>query len=282
MKLLICDDKKINTFQLPKNTENFFMINFEFNMDNLVFNEILTLKFNHEKWIIISDDRLSIKNNGTICSEVILEENMVFELKFADMSDFFKVYITPDFSEFISYSINEIEKIDIGSSHDCQIFSQSLINHAVILRKDGYDYIIEKIDSKKSGIYLNSQIFDKARLSIGDNIFIYGIKIIYMKTFILIDKNMENLRISNLRPIVNDNKNIETIITPVNDLEKNVKLYNDSELFVHTPRLKNEIEEIEIIFEEPPEKDIGQKMQVFFFLYYLQNGKNVMKKNVKD
>lgn len=265
MKLLIGDDKKIKCYPLPQKVENFYIINVNLAFNGLLFNETLTLKSENNQWMIIADDKLSIKNNGAVLNSVVLKENIFFELKFADMSDYFKIYVIPDFNNFISYSLNNIDNINIGSANDCAIYHPNLVNLAVSINKDGYDYNIEKIDSKVSS-YLNSYGYNKLKLNVGDVIFVQGIYIIYMKEFISICNFNVPIQISNLNQISNTSSSIATPVTPVNDIEKNVKLYDDSQVFVHTPRLKNNIEEEVILFEAPPQKEDLQKMPAILTL----------------
>ena len=264
MKLLICDERKIKFYQLPKNIENFYMINFDFYQNNILFNEILTLKSKDNQWLIMADDRLSIKVNGAEKSYVFLSENTFFEIKFADMSNYFYIYLLQDFNDFVPYSLNNLELVDIGSSRECKIYCSNLMNTALSLKKDGYDYIIERNDPNLSSSYLNSQVYSRMVLQVGDVIFVHGVQIIYMKDFLLINNFANSVIVSDLSLIQSVDNNIAYPVTPVNDLEKNVKLYNENQLFVHTPRLKNEIEAVQITFDPPPDKEINQKTPAIF------------------
>ncbi len=263
MRLLVCDDRKISYYLLPKKIENFFMINLQFVIDDIEYNEVLTLKSNDNNWNIVADDKLNIKKNGIECNTVSLKENLFLQLKFADMSTYLDIYVIANFVNYVPYSVGNIEKIDIGSAKDCQIYSPNLINLAVSLTRDGYDFFIKRVNSKSSSSYLNSQIYDSSKLNVGDIIFVSGIQIVYMKNFIMINDFMNTVQIKDLTTITSNNV-ISTKVTHVNDLEKNVKLFNESQLFVHTPRLKNEIEEEVIEFEEPPTKEEFQKTPIIF------------------
>lgn len=264
MKLVFGDDKKMYSYILPNSTEDFYMINFTFYTGDLSFNEVLTLKYREEKWHIIADDKLKIKVNNADTSEVILKEFLNFELKFADMSNYFQVYILPDFYEYLRYSIYDADKIDIGSDSNCEIFVENFYNISLSIKNIGMGHLIKRIDSNKFSSYVNGLSYDEKKLNPGDIIFVNGIKIIYMKSFIMINLFNYNAKISNLPKVIESNNGIENPITPVTDIEKNVKLYNDDEVFSHSPRLKTELE-LEIVeFEEPPVKNDEKPMPAIF------------------
>lgn len=264
MKLVFGDDKKMYSYTLPKSTEDFYMINFTFYTGDLAFNEVLTLKYRDPGWHIVADDKLKIKANGADIGEVVLKEFFTFELKFADMSDYFQVYILPDFYEYLRYSIYDAEKIDIGSDNNCEIFIEKFYNVSLTIKNIGMGHSIKRIDSNKSSSFVNGLTYDEQKLYPGDIIFVNGVKIIYMKSFIMINLFNYNAKISNLPKIIDSSNGIENPITPVTDIEKNVKLYNDDQVFSHSPRLKTEVELEVVEFEEPPVKNFEKPMPAIF------------------
>ena len=115
--------------------------------------------------------------------------------------------------------------------------------------------------------YCNAVSYTVTRVDIGDFIFVNGIFIIYMKDYILINEAIKNnLELYRLQLMNFENDNSFNEITPVTDVEKNVKLYNDDQLFVHTPRLKFDIESQEVVVDPPPEKQESQKVPAIFTL----------------
>lgn len=263
MKLYVCDYKKINIFDIPKVSENFFMLNIEFNGEKDIFNETLTLKKLEDAWIINADEKLKIKTNNTDIQFIKLNENTFFEIKFADMTEYFKIFILNDICEFQSYSIYNYDLINVGSSNNCLIECPNLFNEVFKLEKKGLNYWIERTCENKNSVYLNDNVFNHRKLSVGDTIFVDGIRIIYMKDFLLINKFNYNVVVKKLVLIEKKDNGIKTPITPVNDIEKNVKLYTDDKLFTHTPRMKQVIEEKEVSIENPPGSQKSEKMPAF-------------------
>ena len=235
-------------------------------LDGINFSEILTLKAQDGKWKLTSDDKISIKFEGTSVNEIFLKENIFFEVKFADMSTYIKIYVVPDFINFSKYSLSGINELYIGSESNCHIMLPFLINIFATLKKTGYDFYAEKSENKLKGLYINSIESNNIKLSIGDVIFSNGIFIIYMKDFILINDNLNNLKINNLNKTIETDQSVVQQMTPVNDLEKNVRLYTDDQLFVHSPRLKRSIERVPINFDAAPSKSENEKMPAIFTL----------------
>ncbi len=267
MKLLICDYKKMHTYQIPKTTEDFYTISFKYSTDNQTFREVLSLKFANNQCSIVADEKLSILMNNNFCNEVILEENLFFYLKFADMADFFPVYVIPDFSEFVPYQLNGDENLAIGSTQDCNIKYVSPNAEQVVLFRNGPVAFLQRTNMQINATYCNAVSYDITRVDIGDFIFVNGIFIIYMKDYILINEAIKNnLELYRLQLMNFESDNSYNEITPVTDVEKNVKLYNDDQLFVHTPRLKFDIESQEVVVDPPPEKQESQKVPAIFTL----------------
>ena len=263
MKLLICDENCIKTYQIPNEVEDSFVINFTVNIDNIEYREILNFKVLDNKWIVYADDKLNLKSQGTGCNKFLLSVNSSFQLKFINMPEYVDAYVLPDFSKFEKYLINNVEKINIGSSKECEICIPSLVNYSVTLTKNGYDLIAEKKD-KMSSSYINLKQFSNKKLDAGDVLFVSGIRIIYMKSFLMIDDFGLNIQYNGITKIVENESKINSSLTPVTELEKNVKLYDESNLFTHVPRLKEEILQEEVVFDMPPLNSKVQKMPLFF------------------
>lgn len=264
MKLLIGDSKKILNYRLPEISEKFFMINFSYYFKTTIYREVLTLKAVNSNWVIYGDDKLLLKKNGASCENIIINENMSFELKFADMPDYIPIFILSDQCDYEFYNIYNVDNIKVGSDSSCQISCQSLSNKVFEIYKSGLDYMIKHLDENEKSVYLNSNSFIESPLNTGDYIFCNGIKIIFMHDFLMINKFNFNLIFKELVKMSPKNNLIDTPITPVTDIEKSTKLYDENEVFVHTPRFKNEIKNEYVKFDEPPAKEITQKIPAIF------------------
>lgn len=263
MKLLICGNRKIYSFDLPKKVENFYIINFFYEDSSKEYNKVITLKAINNQWTISSDGIIQLKQNGSVINLVSLTENISFEIKYPDLKNYIKVYIAKDIEDYLDYSINSLEIISVGSNSNSNIYIPTIYNDSVNFIKNGYECYIKKIYTNSNDIYLNSFDFGEKKLSIGDVIFVAGIHIIYMGDYLKINEYPE-LRVNNLTKIPKVNNGIVTNIVPPTDSEKNVTLFSYDQVFVHSPRLKLELSNEEIKLDTPPNKEVVEKTPAIF------------------
>ena len=122
MKILIGDEKRIQSFEIPKIADNFYMLNFKYVCNNQTYNETLTLKqVNGESWGIIEDEKLKIYYNGEEYQNTILQENLQLDLVFADLPQICTIYVVSDYIQYVPYTTNNIKEITIGSAANCNI-----------------------------------------------------------------------------------------------------------------------------------------------------------------
>ncbi len=265
MKILISDFKMLHKYQMPDITESLHMINFKFHTQNEIINESITLKAENGKWTIWADDKITILVGGYSVDKVELEENIYFGIKFAGIESFVPIYIVGDGFDYKAYIIKNTEEIYIGSGKNCTIKIAKASDKSVLLQKNQEDWHAIKI-SEDFLSYLNSQYYKAAKLYNGDVLFVEGVKIIFMNNVLLIESKIKEIQV-NLPDFDYGSENNENVeITPVTDLEKNVKLFTDDEIFVHSPRLKNNIELEEIVIDEPPTKEDNVRTPAIFTL----------------
>ena len=267
MKILIGDEKRIQSFEIPKIADNFYMLNFKYVCNNQTYNETLTLKqVNGESWGIIEDEKLKIYYNGEEYQNTILQENLQLDLVFADLPQICTIYVVSDYIQYVPYTTNNIKEITIGSAANCNIHYENPEEEKITITNNNnvWHIVNEKTPIQKT--FINKTSYKTKRLNNGDTIFINGISIIFLNQFILINPYNKQLQINNLQQIAYQQDTGAVEITPVTDIEKNVKLFNEDQLFVHTPQLKNEITQETIYIEEPPAKDSQEKQPILFTL----------------
>ncbi len=262
MKLLIGDQKKLHSFQLPNKIDQLFAINFDYYLDGTYFTEIINLKASNNRWVIYAENKIELKQNDKNCNMIVVSSNSYFEIKYADIPNFIPVFVLPDFVELYQYSISNIGKIDIGSTISCQIYIPNFSQLACSIVKGEKDYYALKNDFGKC--YLNNYSFTKEKLQPGDVLFINGMVIIYMRNYLMLFPYLYQVTVNALPYIEKMKVTNIPLITPVSDVEKNIKLYKENQLFVHSPRLKQEIEEVFFSFELPPQKEVMQKTPIIF------------------
>ena len=262
MKFIITDAKSVHRFRLPQDDQDSYTINLRILLSNNYVNEIITLHKEDKYWTLITSEEYTIYKNEKIIKRVIFNNTLSFDIKFKNYPDLCHVFIMENKLEYLAYRINDLNNISIGSSSDCIVTCQELLEQSAIIEKQEYaDYIYKT--GEYNEVYLNSHAIEKEEILIGDSIFINGITIIYMKNILLISSPVYKVNVEGIDSYKLKEDQIPEL-APVTQVDKNAKLYDESQLFVHLPRLKVENEEKEIEIDEPPSKEITQRTPAFF------------------
>ncbi len=254
MKLIICDTATINTYQLPDKIEDVYIISDIFKSN--VSKETLYLEAYQNYWSIKTDETIQVKSDGKIESRAILKEYTSYQIKFSDSENIVDIYIVPDLEQYMS--LTTIPLITIGNSNDDTICYQSLgINgHQVTIKNTNGYYIIS--EQEGNSLYVNTKKTKQKILQLGDVIFLHGLKIIWMEQYIKINNPQNKVICNNLSNYLEPS--LENTYTQTTDIEKNIKLYNDNQIFFHTPRLKPEIKKEHVKIDAPPEEERNEQM----------------------
>jgi len=260
MKLLICDDKKINYFNVPNNVDDYFMLNYNYNhnIENII------LESSENKWVLTSNSTMQLYTENSPSNKVTIENYKNYKIHFNDINIDVNLYVVPNFEKFYNVRVSS-NTVSIGSS-SCNITyrsNQISQNQATISKDKEYFMIINQNDNQN--IYVNNLKIKNQLLKIGDTIFINGLKIIWMEEFIKINNPNNLVNIAGLS-ILQDNQTVSTKYTETTENEKNLKLYSDDEIFFHTPRLLTMIIPETVNIVPPPEKSVSQKTPILFTL----------------
>ena len=255
MKIYLLDDKKINIYSLPRKIEDPYLINY---ITENGLEETINIIAKDGHWEIDSTPETTFLNNGIKVSNETLQNNSTYQIKFSDVKEPLMFYCLETPIEFKEYDLSAVSEITIGKDQNNSIYYNNLYTNAQsikIIQQSGYWYLDNYgVDQP---IYINRYKANKKLLKLGDTIFINGLKLIWLDKVLKISNPKDEL-IVKLNPhkgTVNDNNNY----TEPTDTEKASTLYNDNQIFFHTPRLKETIKEKEINIQLPPEKKEGDK-----------------------
>ena len=96
------------------------------------------------------------------------------------------------------------------------------------------------------------RIVRREKLHVGDILFINGLKIVWMRTFIVVNNPGGGVKVQGLNlyseQVVSDN----TKYSPVTEEESCIDLYKEDDYFSHTPRLRTVFEDETIVIDAPP------------------------------
>lgn len=256
MKLYIADKTKIYDFNLPARVEDSFLINY---VSPEGVSENITLIADNGKWTLRKNQNYIVKKNVFDIDVDIVENLSFYDISFNDIKDPIKMFFYEAPINYNRYSIMGKTRIVIGGE-ECDIICKSIginQNQVVIELTNGF-WEIKSLDNLVY-TYVNSKRILSSKLNAGDIIFIDGIKIIWMVSFILINDVPDKLQVS--FPIDESQKLLhdDNLCEPVDGTEKYATLYNDNDVFFHTPRLKSEFKKTQVHIDAPPDviKDDG-------------------------
>ena len=252
MKVFLADNQRIKDYFLPTKVEDEFVINY---VSSTGIEETLALSASNNSWIISSGvDKTVYKGVAQIKQEA-LQDNAVYRIKFNDLNDFVTLYCFDTPMKYYDFDIGTRRSIELGNSNTSDIFYNSPLTFTkhIIIHNENGNWIVELATSDPNAMfYINNERAYKKVLRMGDLIFVNGLKIIWMNQYIRI--NNPNNKVSTRLEVHKQYSAGENTYTPPADTEKNIVLYNDNQVFFHTPRITKSIPVEKISIEKPPEK----------------------------
>ena len=262
MKLYFVNNNKINIYSLPTKVEDAFLLNYVYED----IEESLTLLAVDGKWQIESNPDVSIFFGTQKQDKVILTDGLNLQIKFNDLNELLNLYVFDTPLKYFDFELGNITSFRIGKDSSSELIYDNVytgVPHANFNKINGYWYI-DNNKNPDNKIYINNINSNGAYLKMGDVIFINGLKIIWMDSFIRI--NNPNGKVRTTFQPYKEFGNYVNNFTPVNDNEKAIELFGDDDIFFHTPRIKLSYEEKEVHISKPPEKNITKEPPVFLTL----------------
>ena len=267
MKIYLLDNKQINMYSLPKKIEDSFLIKY---ITENGLEETINVIAREGHWEIESNPETTFFNNGMKVSKEVLENNSTYQIKFSDLQEPLLFYCFETPIKFNEYDISTGSEITIGKSQNNTIVYNNVYTNSEsikITKQNGYWFLDD--NGVNQQIYINGYKSSKKVLKLGDTIFLNGLKIIWLEDHIKINTPKDQLTIA-LSQYKNTSQGDNKYTEPT-DTEKASTLYNDSQIFFHTPRLKESIKPQQIEIQIPPLKQEEDKTPAF-----LQIGGTVM------
>ena len=221
------------------------------------------------KYIEIDNKRYNIKvYDKPEKGRIILEEFKMYGVSFQNSNMFFILYCSPTFDDnFVQLDMKKHDEFFIGSDSKNQISYRNKMVANVHCKIYFYEntWMIENYD-KNFGTFVNGKsVGDKPKvLSIGDIIFIMGLKIVVMKDNIFINNPQDNLYYSGEIFTVNNRKIKKTVIRE--EEEKNIELYDEEDFFSRAPRITNLVEKEKVKIDAPPQAQEKEDMPLILTL----------------
>lgn len=295
MKIYIAENNKIIKYKLPSKVEESFLFPYKHSKNKNDY--LINIVSNQGKWYFKNDASIYIDNEQTNQAAVEITEYCHYKLKFKDIEEPGYIYAAPnDETGTRRLSFTSKDNIIIGSEQDCNICYRDDLtapHHASFVYSNDAWYIASSKDENYR-VYLNNKRILSEKLKIGDIIFINGLKIVWMGSFIKINNPANKVTISGniydtQEPETEDN------LKYANDLgnDSNLELYKDDDYFFHRPRLRTILEDEYVRIDPPPENQAPQDVPlifqfgtgltlVFSSLFTVYNGYTQVKEGTKE
>ena len=253
MKIYLFLINQIVSFNLPK--EVFGSFSFDENDNNDT--KLINIEARDGKWVLYSTSNVSILDGNQIIEEIPITENNYYILRRDDIN--YLIYISDLFdSSFKAYSYDSNIDLTIGNSNDCSIvYNFEYIDKPIKIYNKNGQILLEK--NKSTIIYINKKILelDEYYIKNGDQINIFGFKIIFLKELLLMNNpnNMVNINTTSINEYeLNQDQDYQ-------DIEiKDVNLYEKDDYYTKTPRLKRSITTKEIQLSPPPNSEKKEEL----------------------
>jgi len=262
LRVLLIQGNNIQKFVLPEIIDGNYWINY-YNTNNKL-KDLLNVEAVDGKWKLNTNQDVEIYHNNQIITSEFLVDYDYYLLKIHGDSLPMILYIMPTYEQqSFNLKILQDSEFTIGSSeNNAIVYKNGLIAdiHAKFSKVDGLFTVFSM--SNDVGTYVNDTKIAEKVLSIGDVIFLGGIKIIYMGTFIVINNPQGLLRYSSSHFQIQNQINLTYDQKASSDLAE-FELYKDTDYFHHTPRLRTRIEREVVNIDDPPGKESMSEMPWF-------------------
>ena len=265
MRVFILDKEKITKFNLPNKVSGVYAI--DYLPVGSKIKRTVSIEARDEKWIVKSNGSVNIVSGNMIQEVAVLEEYQYQPIQIKGRNDYIGIYCIPSVEEKSTRYLVQNGAITVGSANDTSIsyVNNHVLPHHISINpaQDGSFYITAT-DDDSHFVYLNDKRVKQTKIKVGDVIFLYGLKIIWMGTFLQINQPKDKLFINNFNLVTYNEQTTQdnTQVDPVSDEEMAIELYTDKDYFFHTPRLKQSVINEEITIDAPPQSMQEESMPV--------------------
>src|SRR5574344_792337 len=258
MKVYILDSKKITKYNLPIKVEEDYLINY---IGESGKESVITVAAKNGNWYLKNDG--SADMIGESSDEIVLQNYNMHFLKLTGNENII-LYAMPDQeNELYSLDITNSTSLSIGNDSTCNVYYHNNVIPAKLCEvelKDNNWYLKVLTNTV---VYVNDRIVSSQVLKCGDIIFIYGLKIIWMKDYIKVNNPGHLVNINGLQAYSKDLVE-NNVCSPIPENEKAVELYTEEQYFYHIPNIREVIKDETLVIDQPPQNQ--QKEEIPFWL----------------
>lgn len=254
MRVLLIQGNQIQKFVLPETIDGNYWI--PYYNTNHKFKDLLNVEAVDGKWKINTNQDIEIYYNNQIVTNSYLSDYEYYVLKIHGDNLPMILYVMPTYEQQLSYlKILQDQEFTVGSGENNAIICNNGLIESVHTRFAKVDGVFTVFSLKDGvGTYVNDILIKEKPLAIGDIIFIGGIKIIYIGSFIVVNNPKGSLRFSGNIFGAQTHMKVTYEQRASVDLAE-IDLYSDNDYFHHTPRLRTRIEKEVVNIDDPPAKE---------------------------
>lgn len=257
MNLYLFDEKEIISFTLPdKVIGNFWMTDGEGK-------NVINITATNNEWIISGSDNSKVVANGEYYDNYPLKLKSYYLIE--KNSNKYVLYADEIYDDtFAQYSINTETELKLGKDSNCDvIYNNKYINDIhLTLNYNNNEWILNR--DNNSVVYLNDNSLSNTqiKLSNGDVINIFGLKIVVAFNLLLINNPINSVILNNKFTFARISVNDEIVDEVILDQP----LYKDDEYYLKSPRLRRVIKTLDMNIDSPPKQEDQQTMPMIYTL----------------
>lgn len=248
MLVYLIRDKNITSLALPNNLQGNYWLSYV--NDNNEQCNVLNISASEQGWMAKSNDDAELYSERHYYQSLILENYKLYEVRVLKEKMYIMTFPSYD-SSFGQYEIIDSGEITVGKTNCTITYNNGLIGnvHATMVKNDN-GLLLSNIDDK-FGTYVNGQKISQTILSVGDEIFIMGLRIIYMGNFVAINNPYNSINLDGKHFAI---KSSPTMIGDDVPEDPYLTSYDENDYFEKSPRFITKFEKQNVVIDAPPEK----------------------------
>lgn len=254
MRVLILDEDKVTKLFLPSVVSGAYI----FSPGDE--KKYLSIEAENEHWIAKSNGSINIVDAANVLAKIELRNYDYYHLQVANTTADYLMFCMPTLdATFQKMTIVE-NKITIGraKSNSISIDVEFLENKTITIERTGNEAKL-LVEDESLYVYVNDKRVKTVNLKVGDSIFIYGVVIIWLGTFIEINNPVDIVTLGNAFSIFKDSTNIDNSKYDPVDKDSDIPISQDA-YFFHKPRLVQTLDEKVVNIDPPPESQIKEEL----------------------
>lgn len=262
MKISLYLLDKIVDFKLPNEISGSF--SFDVNEDEE--SKLINVEARDNQWVLYHTSDVDVVLNNTLVGSLVLNPNQFYTLRRNKQN--FLIYVSDmKLPNLFPYNYGDTMQLVIGRGNSVSIrYDIPYIGDAsVSIRKQNNRLLLERLDT--SPVYINKNaVKEKAQfINNGDEVEIYGLRILFLNGLFFINNIMNQLFIDVALAQVNKHT-FPVPEAPLQQELKEIDLYSKENYFSKSPRLKRVIETKTIKLSAPPKEGESQEIPIILVI----------------